>query len=278
MADRTYTEREVSDLISRAVERQQDASRQESAVGLTLDEVERIGQETDIDPEHLRAAAAEMDSAGRTLSRQSTTSDKHIAVERWIDAPLTPEGWEDAVAHLRTEFGLSMAAGMSAGGTVQQVGNAYEWQHTSGVGVQTTVTASPRDGRTRLQLRQLVGWASPRVEGIGYGLIVAMAAAAIGGPVSVAFLDVDPGVAALVFVLVWAVAAPAITALDRRWRAGKLRQLDALADDLGDVLTVPVGTTPEPARDADPARIDARLLDDDAPETGDVSPVRRVRP
>ena len=182
MSERTYSELDVADLIARAVERQQEARRRTPEVGLTLDEVERIGRETGIDPAHLRAAAAEMDAAGRTLTRQTTTSDKHVGVERWIDAPLSPEGWEDGPSRTsRDHFGLSMASGMSSGGTVQQVGNAYEWQHTSTLGVQTTVTASPRDGRTRLRMRQLVGMASPTVEGAAYGFLPALLAGLGGG-------------------------------------------------------------------------------------------------
>ena len=283
MSERTYSERDVADLIARAVERQQEARRRTPEVGLTLDEVERIGRETGIDPAHLRAAAAEMDAAGRTLTRQTTTSDKHVGVERWIDAPLSPEGWEDAVAHLRDHFGLSMASGMSSGGTVQQVGNAYEWQHTSTLGVQTTVTASPRDGRTRLRMRQLVGMASSAVEGAAYGFLPALlaglgggaAGGALGGGSAVVLLS-----AVLAFVLAWAVAIPTIAHLDRRWRAKKLRALDALADDVGDALSV-APTTPSGPPVADgqavsPA-LDARLLDDDAPPTDGVAATRRVR-
>lgn len=292
MSDRTYTEREVADLIGRAVERQQEASRRASSVGLTLDEVEHIGRETGIDPIHLREAAAEMDAVGRTLSRQSGHTDTHVTAERWIDAPLSPEGWEDAVAHLQDNFGLSMTAGMGvAGGTVQQVGNAYEWQHTSGLGVQTTVTASPRDGRTRLRMRQLVGLGSPTKESLGYGFLLALVIGVLGALAGSA-LGAGSGAvsmlaAFLAFAVAWAVATPVIAHLDRRWRAGKLRTLDALADDLSTILMTPASGASAPDRAADPAHLgdrvpeagllDASLLDADTPEASDTSSARRVR-
>ncbi len=217
MSERTYSEREIADLIARAAERQQDARQRDDGPGLTLSEIERIGRESGIDPAHLRAAAAEMDSAGRTLSRQSGHTRTHVTAERWIDAPLAPEAWEEAVTELQDRLGVNATywMGQSSGGTVQQVGNAYEWQHTSSIGVQTTVTASPRGDRTRLRIRQLVGLASPTAEGIGYGAFIAVVAGAIGGALSGAALG-----AVLAFLAVWLVAAPTITALDRSCEIG----------------------------------------------------------
>lgn len=267
MAERTYSEREVADLIGRAVERQQEAAAPHAEVGLTLAEVERVGRETGIDPTHLRAAAAEMDAAGRTLSRQAGHTPTHVTVERWVDALLMPEGWEDIVAHLEAEIGLDTAR---ASGSIQQVGSAYEWSHTSGLGVRTTVTASSRGGRTRLRLRQLVGSAGVRTEGIIYGLAIAVLAAFIAtaiasGPVGLA-----------TFVLVWAVAAPATMVLDRHWRETKLRGLDTLADDLSALVSDPsrVAESPVPVR----PRLDLDDLDPEPPEAeGSRAPSRRAR-
>ena len=260
MPERTYSEREIADLIARAAERQQDARQRDEGQGLTLGEIERIGQETGIDPEHLRAAAAEMDAAGRTLSRQSGYSRTHVTVERWIDTPLTPEAWDDTVAELQARHSVDASSwyGHNSGGTVQKVGNAYEWRHTSNMGVQTAVTASPRGGRTRLRLRQLVGLASPTAEGVGYALLPALLAAVASGAAAGSFW-----VAVLTLLAVWAAAAPAVTALDRRWRAGKLRDLDALADDLAPLLAAPVGVSVGDPPVAEPLpRLDLDALGD----------------
>ena len=168
---RTYSEREVQSIIERAVERQHAAEERTGGAGLTLAEIERLGRESGIDPAHLRAAAAEVDEAGRTLSRQTGQTRTHVEAERWIDAPFSLAAWEDAVAELRGRFGAPIGApfGSDAGETVQQVGRSYEWTHTSMLGVKTRVTVSPRGDRTRVRLDQLVGLSSSAVEGVGSG-------------------------------------------------------------------------------------------------------------
>lgn len=240
---RTYTEREVSDIIERAVERQRAADEGDASPGLTLDEIERLGREAGIDPAHLRAAAEEVDAAGRTLTRQRSQTRTQVIVERWIDAPFTSAGWEDVVALLRERFGPHAGAMLAsdAGESVQQVGTTYEWSHTSVLGVRTRVSVSPRGGRTRLRLTQLVGLSSPTVEGAAYGGVIAAFVGAVGLAVGSGMSGSVPiGVVAglLAFLLAWAVAAPLVTVADRRWRTRKLQELDDLADDLAPLLTV----------------------------------------
>lgn len=283
---RTYSEREVTAIIERAVERQQAAEQGGGDAGLTLDEIERLGRESGIDPAHLRAAAAEIDEAGRTLARQNGQSRTQVYTERWIDTPLSTAGWEDVVAHLRTEFGAPIGAafGSAAGETVQQVGRSFEWSHTSGLGVRTRVTVSPRGDRTRLHITQLVGLASSTIEGVGYGALIAFflsfggggAAAALGAAPAVALI------AALVaFVVAWAVGAPLIAAADRRWRAKKLRQLDALADDLVPILRAPSAAPERAFEDGDVAvgtpLLDLDALADEVPEEAGLRQSQRVR-
>jgi hypothetical protein len=257
---RTYSEREVADIIERAAERQAATPRADEGVGLTLDEIERIGAEAGLDPAALRAAAAEIDGGGHTLSRQASQTRTQVVVERWLDGPLTSEGWEDAVVELQGTIGPDMSAmmGMPAP-QQQQVGRAYEWTHTSGLGVRTTVLASPRGDRTRLRITQLVGLSSPAVEGAVYGgsigvlvgLVALLAAIAAGAPGAMVTL-----VAFAAFVLATAAAVPVVTHLDRRWRAGKLQKLGDLADRLAPILVPASATllapaeTPAPLADA----------------------------
>ncbi|HEX8386803.1 MAG TPA: hypothetical protein VF576_11500 [Rubricoccaceae bacterium] len=290
---RTYSEREVADIIERAAERQAAAPRPDDRVGLTLDEIERIGAEAGLDPAALRAAAAEVDAAGHTLARQASQPRTQVVVERWIDGPLTPEGWEDAVVELQGTIGPDMSAMMGmAAPQQQQVGRAYEWTHTSGLGVRTTVLASPRGGRTRLRITQLVGLSSPAVEGAVYGasigvlvglvaLFSAIAAGASGALVGL--------VAFAAFALATAASVPVVTHLDRRWRAGKLQKLGDLADRLAPILVpveardkaeAPSVPTPDAQTDG-PAPLreafDAVAGEDDVREDASREDARRLR-
>ena len=290
MPDRRYTEREIADLIERAAERQQQAHRPTDGETLTLGEIERIAAEAGIDPAFLREAADELDAVGRTLKAESGATKTHVSEERWIDAPLTPATWEDAVVTLRDRFGPGMAAafGLSGGGTVERIGDAYEWRHTSGLGIQTTVTASPRDGRTRLRLSQMVGMASSRTEGTLFGLLPATFFAPPMIPLLLSLGASKPMAIAgalAAFLVLWAVSAPLITGWDRRWRGRKHAALADLADDLvpvfgasraqtADAERAPDERPPDAVRD-DPAlgRID---LDDD-PEASSAPRRRRRR-
>lgn len=279
---RTYSEQDVAAIIARAAERQAESTRTTPSVGLTLDEIERLGTDAGLDPADLRAAAAEIDSAGRTLSRQSSQTKNTVVVERWIDAPLTLESWENTVDLLRERFGTSAMAmlGLPAGGEIRQVGAAFEWTHTDGLGIQTTVTASPRGERTRLRMSQLVGLGSTRAEGIAYGTSVAFVIAGIALVIGTK-LDAATITLVLTTLAVFAaslgVAIPTTTALDRKWRAGKLNRLDALADDIGSILAYRAETPGSEAGEtlADPtldrlpgttrtsgARLDLDALDD----------------
>ncbi|MGB3544915.1 hypothetical protein, partial [Rubrivirga sp.] len=215
-----------------------------------LDEIERLGRDSGIDPAHLRAAASEMDTVGRTLDRQTSQTKTEVIVERWIDAPFRIEAWEDVVAHVRQTFGASIgsATGSDAGETVRQIGSTYEWSHTSNLGVRTRVTVSPRDGRTRLRMTQIVGTSTPTVDGIGYGFLVALLPTLLV-MLGVGQTDLGAGTALPImfasFLVFWAVCSPIVTVLDRRWRAKKLRALDALADDLTPILNrVPDDASP----------------------------------
>ncbi|GAB5536004.1 MAG: hypothetical protein Rubg2KO_22530 [Rubricoccaceae bacterium] len=276
---RTYSEREVASIIERAVERQAETDQMEGAPGLTLDEIERLGQDAGIDPAHLRAAAQEVGAHGRTFSGTSGMTRTHVHVERWVDGPLIDEAWEDTVAHLRQHFGTEMSAVMGMGGNqVQQIGQAHEWTHTSSLGVQTRVTVSPRGDRTRLRITQLVGLSSTRVEGLGYGSLIALVGALIGGGLGSSILDGPVGAITgmvVAFILTLAVAAPIVTRLDEKWRAKKLRQLGDLADELAPMLATEApphsestATSGEPKVGASQRapQLDLETLDD-APES-----------
>lgn len=288
MPDRIFTEEEVKEIIRRASEQQAEAAERQEARrhGLTLDDLERLGAEVGLDPVYLRRAADEVRTGRRMAVQAETETDTHVIVEHWVDCPFTPEAWEDTVSLLRSRFGVDMGMwyGRSGEGHVERVGRAHEWVHMSQLGVETRVSASEREGRTRLLLSQRVGHASPKVEGIAYGAAVGLTSGLIGTAV---WADAGGMSGWLLFVLLMLVttlvAAPLITRLDRSWRQKKqhrLKELAAEVEDVFETVSSQVATPSEAtsASDGAAAAPGPRLgLDGlpDAPE--DIRPSERSR-
>jgi hypothetical protein len=194
---------------------------------------------------------------------------------------------------LRQSFGVSagMWTGGSGEGRVEQVGRAHEWVHMSQLGVETRVSASDRDGHTRLILSQRVGHASPKVEGIGYGALLGLVGGVIGTAVWADALGVSGWLLFVLLTLVTTlVAAPLITRLDRGWREKKQRGLKELAVEVEQVFedatpggagrTASPEATPRTAEPEPAGRIDL----DAVPEAegggvrSEAGPRNRVRP
>jgi hypothetical protein len=109
----------------------------------------------------------------------------------------------------------------------------------SQLGVETRVSASERDGQTRLILSQRVGQASPKVEGIAYGVFIGAIMGIIGGiPIAAATDSFIMFLVALIAItLVTAlVASPLIRRFDERWRDKKQRKLKDLAADVEQIF------------------------------------------
>ncbi len=279
---RTYSEQEVADIIARAAERQAASSRTSDRVGLTLDEIARLGSDAGLDPDDLRAAAEEIDRGG--IARQTSQTDTHVVAERWVDALLTDEAVEDAVTLLRERAVPGAALLGESGGSLKQVGRAVEWASVNGLGVQTTATLSPRGDRTRIRITQLVGTAKPKSEGLAYGgllggLFAAIAAVVLGKTLGLAAPIVILATLA-VFAVTMAVSAPTITAFDRRWRSRRLAALDTLADDLAGIIVAPAHSAVRdaPLPDA-PLRDTFEALgpDEEVEDARDMTPRRQDR-
>ncbi len=292
MPDRVFTEEEVKAIIRRASERQEEEAERGEARehGLTLADLEQLGAEVGLDPRHLRAAADEVRTGRRTAVQAETETDTHVIVEHWVEQPFTPEAWEDTVALLRSRFGVDMGMwyGRSGAGRVEQVGRAHEWVHMSQLGVETRVSASEREGRTRLILSQRVGHASSKVEGVMYGALIGLVAGGIGIAVWMEVLGGSSvGLAFIVTALVATlIAAPIITRLDRRWRRKKQRELKTLAADIEDVFeaaspqaeAVGPEAASRPGTEAAPAaRLDLDSLPAETRDEGRPADRRRTR-
>lgn len=281
--DHVFTEEEVKAIIRRAALRQEEEAERNEARqhGLTLADLEQLGAEVGLDPKHLRAAADELRSGRVVAEDAETRTDTHVIVERRIGVPFTPEAWEDSVALLRQRFGIDMAMwyGGSGTGRVEQVGRTHEWVHVSQLGVETRVSASEREGQTRLILSQRVGVASSKVEGWAFAIFAGLVLGALGG--SIAGAAFDSGTAFLfafivVTLLTTLVGAPVIARLDRAWREKRLRHLKSLAAELGEVFVAAAPAVTEAGTEADGGRLDLDALPDRADDPAH-APRRRTR-
>ena len=285
----TYTEREVAQIIERAVVRQEEARRRQGAAGLSMEELEKMGRDVGIDPEFLRQAAAEIDAGAG--ERESHTTATHNHVERWTSGPLQVYDWEDAVEDLRKRLGTDYGSmyGRTPAAEFKEQGATKTWEHTSGLGVHHRVTVSERGERTRIRLEQQVGIMSPPAEAAFYGTLTMLLLGPLAGLVGTALFD---GVLATITsvtlgLVLFAVSSFAIYKADVKWRKKKHRQLETMAEDLAQQLA-PSGPTatattastaepvPEPAAPeagAERPRLDLDSLDVVAP--GTPQPTRR---
>lgn len=276
MSERLYSESEVAAIIAQAAVHPQDTSTSADGLGLTLGEIERAGREAGLDPGALRAAAASLD-AGRLDPRSSRTA----VAEEWADGPLRPDAWEDAVAVLRLRLGPTVAVGGASTPDVRHVGDGVEWVHQSAGGAQTTVSASPRDGRTRVRVvRVEAGLNDARIEGFAWAGFLALVPAFLAGVATAEMLGMGDAAGVLAVVLVFAVlvglAAPRIT---RRTQRNRESQAVA-AGDLARVLARSLSGPPSPASEPDPAaspRLDLDALGAEPPAETPRLPNSRTR-
>ena len=281
----TYTEREVAQIIERAVVRQEEARRRQGAAGLSLQEIEKLGEDVGIDPEHLRAAAAEIDAGAADHESHTTTTHNHV--ERWTSGPLDIHDWEDAVDDLRQRMGPDygpMYAGRTSSADFVEKGATKTWEHTSGLGVHHRVIVSERGERTRIRLEQQVGVMAPLGESIMYGLLSMLLLGPLAAGVGTFLFDGAMASAAtsVLAVMLFAVASFAIYKLDTKWREKKMGQLEDLASDLAVQLAAPpeAQTLAAPEAAEPLAHSDAPpLLDLDALDVVDpgTTPRRRTR-
>jgi hypothetical protein len=149
---RRYGDEEVGLILKRAAElqRQEPAGSGEGG-GLTLAELEEIAAEAGIDPRHLQRAAKEVDTRAAPLGGEG--------VDRLIGAPLTLKFERSLPGELpedRFESLLPDIQDAAEGyGQPSLLGHTLTWQSTSPTSDRTLqVTASSRDGRTRIRIEE----------------------------------------------------------------------------------------------------------------------------
>ncbi|WP_412068413.1 hypothetical protein [Rubrivirga sp. IMCC43871] len=259
-----FSEDDARRIFARAAERQHAV--QARGEGLTLAELQAIGREAGLDPDHVAAAVAEMhllpDAEPVLVSGVDVTPRR----SRVLPVELSDEMWEQYVARLRRTFGTK--------GVPSQVGRIREWQ--SQPGSMLHVVAEPVTGGTRITIESSKAAFVRSGNGPNHGLIPALVIAVVMSALF-GFGDFEP--------LVW-ILPVLITALGvafwfgmrahlARWTETRAGQFEALLDQFELIARDPA-LAPEatPALDSAPA-IDLDALGDTPAGQAHDEPIRR---
>ena len=153
LSHRRYHEKEVGALIQRATELHEEAMGA-PAHSLSLEEVEHIAAELSLPPEHVRAAALEMEErmdAGSSFSLLGRPFV--IEYARFIEETMTEEQWEQVVLAIRRFVGST--------GRIDTLGGVREWSRSikdgSSTLEKTQVSIRPDADRLAIQIRKHYG-------------------------------------------------------------------------------------------------------------------------
>jgi len=217
MADRRYSDDEISAIFAKAAEAPQQSALQASGdEGLTLAELQQIGREAGISSVAIAQAAHALDAGALAAPRRLLGLP--IGVERTValNRRVSDEEWEHIVVRLREVF--------DARGTVREHGNFRQWTNGN---LQALLEPTPTGHRLRLRTTK----ASARAY-IGAGLVtmgmggfVALSAAMAGR-----LAAATPGIALMTLMGAGMMAFNAFSLPG--WARLRGRQMDAIAGEL----------------------------------------------
>ena len=161
MNERRYSEDEVAEILDRATETEPTGqpTASGSSTGMTLSELQDIGDEVGIPKDLIARAAASLDRPSADDSAHRTFLGATIGVGRSLDLPrqLTEDEWNQLVVDLRMTF--------DAKGKIREEGAFRQWTNSN-----LQALLEPTPSGQRLRLRTLKGNAMPYM-GVGAGLI-----------------------------------------------------------------------------------------------------------
>jgi hypothetical protein len=216
MTERRYGDEEAREIFSLATTGEaRDQSLPADSRGLTLDELQRIGEEAGIEPARVARAAEQLDARGRPAPVRRSFG-LPVGVSRVVDLPRAPTDreWEQLVAEFRTTFGTQ--------GHTTTSGGLRQWSQGN---LHISVEPTERGERLRLSTLKDDGIA---LNGLGVllaGMSVLMAAvvAAAGKPEkALAVLGMFGGMALFAF-------GANLVRLPR-WARERERQMEAIAE------------------------------------------------
>jgi len=225
MTKRRYGDEEVREIFSLATTSGMPGhSLPSESGGLTLDELQRIGQEAGIEPARVAQAAETIDARGRSAPIRRSFG-MPVGVSRVVDLPRAPTDreWEQLISAFRTTFGTPGHATTSGG--------LREWTHGNlHIGIEPTAHGE----QLRLSTRK-----EDAVALNGLGLVLGGMAALMGALVAAAG---KPEKALVVLGMFGGMALAAFGAnLVRlpRWARERARQMEAIAEHAVKLLSKP---------------------------------------
>ncbi len=151
---KTYDEKAVTAILKRASQLQA-SSRDDGGFGLSLAELQQIAAETGIDPRFVLIAASEVFHPEEAESNW-WGGPLSYSLEWTVEGEIDEYTWEEMVAETRRHFKDT--------GEVRSWSNSREWAHSGQNSVQAHVTATTREGITRLTLF----WSEPTMAVAAY--------------------------------------------------------------------------------------------------------------
>jgi hypothetical protein len=138
--DRKFTDREVREILKRAVENAPSRALAKTE-GLSLSELQAIGEEVGIDPQRLEDAARELTVGTRSWIKPVIGAETVLNFERTVDVEFSPDSTHEILSLIRRVMGRH--------GDVTDVHGSVEWSVKGETG-ERHVTVSPRNGGTTI--------------------------------------------------------------------------------------------------------------------------------
>jgi hypothetical protein len=225
MTARRYGDDEVREIFSLATTGgTRDRALPGESGGMTLDELQRIGQEAGIEPARVAQAAASLDARGMPASVRRSFGLR-IGLTRVVDLPRAPTDreWEQLISAFRTTFG--------APGKATTSGGLRQWSQGD-----LHICVEPSEHGEQLRLSSLNGGAQAlnalSVVTGGMSLFMSAVVTAAG----------KPGKALVVFGMFGGIALASFAAnllRSPRWARDRERQLAAIAEHAVKLLSNP---------------------------------------
>ena len=219
MTDRRYSDDEGAEIFARASETEQQTRRQLPARdGLTLTELQRIGQEAGIAPELVAQAARSLDQPSQPETPVFLGLPLGAARTVHLERRMTDQEWERLVVDLRETF--------NARGVIRAEGSFRSWSNGN-----LQVLLEPDGEGQRIRFKTTKGNARPYMF-VGLGLIGVSIATLIAAMMTPGLARPDyfdqVGLMALIGAGFFAAGALPL----KRWAKLRREQMDRLAERL----------------------------------------------